>query len=103
MVKKLKSENNIYSNNPELLFYATYVQTKKSPRKFFYNSDEIEVKRENLSRYFGEGKNYLVWIGGNENELSYSPEELKKYVKIRLISSGSNYQIFEIIGQNEQN
>ncbi|MBK7866004.1 MAG: hypothetical protein IPJ75_02820 [Ignavibacteriales bacterium] len=35
MVKKLKSENNIYSNNPELLFYATYVQTKKSPRKFF--------------------------------------------------------------------
>lgn len=103
MIKKLKSEHNTYSNNPELLFYVTSVQSKKSPRKFFYNSDEIEVKRENLSKYFGGGKNYLVWVGGNGNELSYSPEELKKYVKLKLISSGSNYQIFEIFGQNEQN
>ncbi len=103
MIKKLKAENNTYSNNPELLFYTTFVQSKKSPRRFFYNSDEVEVNRENLAKYFGSGKNYLVWIGGNENELSYSPEELKKYVKIRLVSTGSNYQIYEIFGQNGQN
>lgn len=103
MIKKLKSENNIYSNNPELLFYASSVQSKKSPRKFFYNSNEIEVKRKNLSNYFGKKSNYLVWMGANESKLIYSPEELKEYVKLRLISSGSNYQIYEITGKNEQN
>jgi hypothetical protein len=103
MIKKLMSEKNTYSNNPELLFYATFVQSKKSPRKFFYNSDEIEVSRENLSKYFNRGRNYLVWMGGNENELSYTPEELEKYFRVSLISSDSSYQIYEIFEQNGQN
>lgn len=103
MINKLTSGHHTYSNNPELLFYATSVQSKKSPRKFFYNSDEVQDDRGILPKFFNEEKNYLVWVGGNENELSYTPEELKKFIRIRLISSGKNYQIYEIIGQSGKN
>ncbi|MBN8545680.1 MAG: glycosyltransferase family 39 protein [Ignavibacteria bacterium] len=97
--RELKSTGKIYCNNPELLYYATNLQTKKSPQKFFYNSEDVVVRLDDLPKYFSEEKSFLIWLGGNMNDTGYSPQELVKHVGIKEISAGLNYRIFEISGQ----
>ena len=96
---KLKTGDEIYSNNPELLYYATNLQAKKSPQKFFYNSEDVFVRADDIPKYFSGKKSHLIWIGGDTNETGYSPEELVKHVGIKEISAGLNYRIFEISEQ----
>ena len=96
---ELKTGDEIYSNNPELLYYATNLQAKKSPQKFFYNSEDVFVRADDIPKYFSGKKSHLIWIGGNTDETGYSPEELVKHVGIKEISAGLNYRIFEISGQ----
>lgn len=96
VIDRLKSERSVYSNGPELLYYATTIQSKKAPRKFYYNSTTVEVEYKNLKNFFGNEKSLLVWLGDNNSDLSYSPEELKQFYNLRLNSSGKEYRIYEI-------
>lgn len=97
--RELKSTGKIYCNNPELLYYATNIQTKKSPQKFFYNSEDVVVRLDDLPKYFREEKSFLIWLGGNMNDTGYSPQELAGHVEMNLTLAGENYQIYEIHGR----
>jgi hypothetical protein len=98
-IEQIKSENNIYSNNPELLYYASGIQSQKAPGKYYYNSADVEVSPTEVTNFFRGGDSYLIWVGESSNGLSYSPEELQKYVTIKLIESGPNYKLYLISGR----
>ena len=80
----------IYSNEPFEVYYLINNYAKWSPRKTFYDSDEIYVRLKDLKGKFPDEKNaYLIWFNDIEFHKTslYSPTELADVLDMKIIDS----------------
>jgi len=80
----------IYSNEPFEVYYLLNNYAKWSPRKTFYDSDEIYVRLTDLKGIFpDENDAYLIWFNDIEFHKTslYSPTELEDVLDMKIIDS----------------
>jgi len=88
--QKFIKDSAIYSNEPFEVYYLINNYAKWSPRKTFYDSDEIYVRLTDLKGIFPDENNaYLIWFNDIEfhNTPLYSPVELAEVSGLEVIDS----------------
>jgi len=94
----------VYSNEPFELYYLTNNYTKWSPRKTYYDSDEIYVRLKDLkSKWPPEKKAYLVWFNKIEFHSTslYTPQELVSISEMKIIDSSDVGTFYSIETKNQ--
>ncbi len=86
--QKFIKDSAIYSNEPFEVYYLTNTYAKWSPRKTYYDSDEIYIRLNNLNGVWpDEKKAFLVWFNQIEFHSTslYSIQDLQKVSELQIV------------------
>lgn len=104
-MKKIYIKNSaIYSNEPFEIYYLINNYAKWSPRKTFYDSDEIYIRLIDLKGIFPDEKSaYLIWFNNIEFHTTslYSPIELAEVSGLEVIDSSEIGTLYLIKRNNK--
>lgn len=103
MKKKYIKNSAIYSNEPFEIYYLINNYAKWSPRKTYYDSDEIYVRLKDLkSKWPPEKIAYLVWFNKIEFHSTslYTPKEIALVSEMKKIDSSDVGTLYYIETNN---
>jgi hypothetical protein len=85
----------IYSNAPHAVYLRTGTRVSYSPRSARYRSDErIDEIGPLRDRLAAEGRAVLIWFRQVDSPSVYTPAELAKYFRLRLLAEATNAALY---------